>query len=217
MTVEPIPSSSILACSPGESGINTWPSTTNKAPCSSPAIKVPMTPSGALSKRCLKRSAGVEMGCGSATRVRAAIGFGRGMLLTTIGVSAALLLMVIPRDAGLTSMVILVAAHSSYGFAMAMFNVNAITLRQVVPPPQVLARMNASYRMLLYGAGPVGSIAGGLLGNAVGLRTALVVALIAMTSPALWIFFSPVYRLREMPQGPPAAADSSPTKAQTEE
>ncbi|HEX9032483.1 MAG TPA: MFS transporter [Streptosporangiaceae bacterium] len=140
-----------------------------------------------------------------AARLRAWLGFGRTMLVTTIGISGALLLMVLPRGAGLASMVILVASHFSYGFAIIAFNVNSITLRQIVTPKAVLARMNATYRMLLYGAGPVGAVAGGLLGDAAGLRPALLVALVAMCSPALWIFFSPVYRLREMPQGPPTA------------
>jgi MFS family permease len=139
-----------------------------------------------------------------ATRLRTALGFGRCMLAGTVGLSGAPLLMLIPRDAGLLAMAVLVTSHFGYGFSVAMFNVNAITMRQVVTPRQVLARMNATYRMLLFGAGPFGAIAGGLLGGAVGLRPALVISLIAMTSPLLWIFFSPVFRLSEMPSGPPA-------------
>ncbi len=138
-----------------------------------------------------------------ATRVRNAIGLGRSMAVTTICVSASLPVVLIPRGAGLLSMVILVAAHLVYGCSVAMFNVNAITLRQVVTPRRLLARMNATYRMLLFGSAPFGSITGGLLGSAVGLRSALVISLIAMSSPVLWIFFSPVFRLKEIPSGPP--------------
>jgi hypothetical protein len=137
-----------------------------------------------------------------ATRVRNAMGLGRALAVTTIGVSAAPLLLLIPRDASLLSVAILVTAQLGYGSCMAMFNVNAITLRQVVTPTRLLARMNATYRMLIWGAPPVGGIAGGLLGSAVGLRAALVISLIAMTTPIIWILFSPVFQLKEMPLGP---------------
>ena len=33
-----------------------------------------------------------------------------------------------------------------------MFNVTAITMRQTVTPRRLLARMNATYRMVLFGA-----------------------------------------------------------------
>jgi hypothetical protein len=48
---------------------------------------------------------------------------------------------------------------------------------------------------------------GGVLGGAVGLRSALLISLLLMTSPLLWLTFSPAFRLKEMPSGPPAAKD----------
>jgi hypothetical protein len=94
-----------------------------------------------------------------------------------------------------------------------MFNVAAITLRQTVTPRRVLARMNASYRMVLFGVPLFGALMGGLLGTAVGLRPALIISLIAMTSPVAWIFFSPVFRLREIPSGPPPEAEPTAREA----
>lgn len=150
-------------------------------------------------------AAGGVVGALSATRVRQVLRFDRTMAVTTIGVSTALLLLLVPGDASLRSMGILIAAQFVYGCSIAMSNVNAITLRQAVTPQHVLARMNATYRMLLYGSAPVGAIAGGLLGSAYGLRSALVISLLTMISPALWLIFSPVYRLREIPAGPESA------------
>lgn len=146
------------------------------------------------------------IGATFATRIRNAIGFNGSMLASTIGGAFVPAVLLIPRNAGLVAMVILVAAHFFYGISVVVNNVNAITLRQVVTPRRVLARMNATYRMLLFGIAPLGAIGGGLLGSAVGLRDALVIAVIAMFSPALWILFSPVYRLRELPRG----ADEEP-------
>jgi MFS family permease len=148
-------------------------------------------------------SAGGLFGALLAARARTRLGFGRMMAVITVAMSAGPLLLLIPRGAGPLDLVVLMTAQAWYGFTVSMFNVNAITLRQVVTPRRLLARMNATYRMLLWGSAPVGATAGGLLGSAVGLHVALVVSLIAMTSPVLWLFTSPVFRLREMP-GPSA-------------
>jgi MFS family permease len=145
------------------------------------------------------------------TRVRRRLGLGRSMVVNTIGLSAAPLLMIVPRGAGLGSMIILICSHLLYGSNVSMFNVTAITMRQTVTPRRVLARMNATYRMLLFGAPLFGALMGGLLGDALGLRPALIISLIAMTSPVLWIAFSPVFRLREMPAGPPPEAGPATT------
>jgi len=104
-------------------------------------------------------------------------------------------------------MVFLVAGWLGHGLGISVWNVNTITLRQALTPMRVLARMNASYRMLLFGALPVGALAGGLAGSALGLRPALVAATIALTTPLLWLLFSPVFRLREMPLGPLSDTD----------
>lgn len=155
---------------------------------------------------------GSLVGAMTASRVRKALGLGRVMLVNTVGVSVTLLLLLVPRHASLPGLAILCGAQFVYGANITMFNVNAITLRQITTPKQVLARMNATYRMLLFGAAPFGAMLGGLLGSAFGLRSALVISLLAMTSPLLWLFFSPAFRLREMPLGPdrPEPAASRP-------
>jgi MFS family permease len=154
-------------------------------------------------------------------RIRDAVGFGRSMIYATIGTSVFLLPMMIPRRASLATVLIMIAAMVTYGVCITTFNVNAITLRQVVTPKRLLARMNATYRLLLFGVGPLGSVIGGVLGSVVGLRTAIVIALIALTSPMLWLFSSPVFRIEEMPSPPDedtgadratAVADAAPDR-----
>jgi MFS family permease len=142
---------------------------------------------------------GALAGATTARRVSKALGLGRTMVVNTAGVSLALLLLLVPRHASLAAIAVFVAAQLAYGWNIAMLNVNTITLRQVVTPKRVLARMNATYRMVLFGVAPVGMSLGGLLGSAVGLRTALVISLTLMASPLLWLFFSPVFRLKQMP------------------
>jgi MFS family permease len=146
-------------------------------------------------------------------RLREAFGYGQVMIYGVVGMSTVLLLLLIPRNADLTSMIILVIGQFVYGACITNFNVNAITLRQMVTPKRLLARMNATYRLMIFGVPPLGALAGGLLGSAVGLRTALMVSLIAMTTPLLWLPVSPVFRVREMPTMPPEDQVPGPAAA----
>ncbi|HEY3735053.1 MAG TPA: MFS transporter [Streptosporangiaceae bacterium] len=150
-------------------------------------------------------AAGGLFGALSASRVRNALGFGRAMAVATICMATAPLLLLIPRHGGPLAVTVLAVGQLIYGGSVSMFNVNGITLRQVVTPRRLLARMNATYRMLLFGVAPVGGVMGGLLGGALGLRSGLMISLILMTSPAGWLVRSPVFRLMELPSGPPPA------------
>jgi len=137
-----------------------------------------------------------------ANRLRTRFGLGPVLVVATIGACLSYLLLLIPHGATPADLVILGAAQAGYGANVVVYNIITVTLRQVVTPNRLLARMNGSYRMLLFGAGPLGAITGGVLGATVGLRAAMTISVIALTTPAAWIPFSPVFRLRQMPAGP---------------
>ena len=147
-------------------------------------------------------SVGALLGALLAVWLRNKLGLGRALAAATVGSSAPLLLVILPRNASLLAISTFMAAMLIYGFNVANLNVNGITIRQIITPKRLLARMNATYRMLLFGAPPAGSLLGGLLGSIMGLRPALLTALVTMTTPLLWLFFSPIFRLRDMPTGP---------------
>lgn len=85
------------------------------------------------------------------------------------------------------------------GFASPVYNVNQVSLRQRITPDRLLGRMNASMRFLVWGTMPIGSLLGGWLGTALGLRPTLVLAAIGQTLAFLWVWFSPLRGLREQP------------------
>ena len=82
-------------------------------------------------------------------------------------------------------------------------NVSSPSLRQALTPPHLLGRVNASYRFLVWGTGPIGALLGGTLGELFGLRAALLATGIASLAILPILFFSPVPFTREVPSTEP--------------
>ena len=62
------------------------------------------------------------------------------------------------------------------GFAVTMWNVVTVTLRQQIVPDDLRGRVNSAYKMLGWGLMPLGALAGGLVAEAAGLRAPYIVA-----------------------------------------
>ncbi|MFP5023476.1 MFS transporter [Pseudonocardia phyllosphaerae] len=82
-------------------------------------------------------------------------------------------------------------------FAIVSFNVAVVTYRQTVCPPELLGRMNAAIRWVVWSTIPVGGVVAGVLGTAVGIRPTLLVACLGTWAAGLWVFFSPLRRMRD--------------------
>jgi MFS family permease len=73
------------------------------------------------------------------------------------------------------------------GFAISVWNVIVVSLRQGIVPEALLGRLNSSYRLLSWGTIPLGSALGGVIARWLGLRPVflifglVVVALVALT------------------------------------
>jgi hypothetical protein len=74
---------------------------------------------------------------------------------------------------------------------VAVGNVTTLSLRQRVIPGELLGRVGAAFRFLLYGLIPLGALTGGLLTAALGVRTAIGIAgavqliVVALVAPLL--------------------------------
>ncbi|MFE7132321.1 MFS transporter [Streptomyces sp. NPDC057638] len=86
------------------------------------------------------------------------------------------------------------------GIGTTIGNVHLATLTQTVTPPHMLGRTNAALRFLTWGTMPVGALLGGWLGELIGLRATLVITAAGFTVSLVLIAFSPVGRLRELPE-----------------
>jgi hypothetical protein len=79
----------------------------------------------------------------------------------------------------------------------------ATSVRQSLAPPALLGRVNASMHLLALGAAPLGALTGGVLGEWIGIRPTVWVAVVGSDLGLLWLLFSPLPSLHEIP---PAAA-----------
>ncbi|MFI7546989.1 MFS transporter [Actinoplanes sp. NPDC049599] len=154
-----------------------------------------------------------------ATRITRTVGYGRSLRLATVVAGLAPLTFLLAQGRDLASVTLLTAAYGAAGFMLVIYNINTVSLRQVVTPNRLLARMNASYRMVLFGTIPLGALLGGTLAQSLGLRPAMVITVVLLTAPIAWTFFSPVFRLPALPSGPddplvaPAPAGPAPVPA----
>jgi hypothetical protein len=81
-----------------------------------------------------------------------------------------------------------------------VYNVNQVSLRQAIVPLRLQGRMNATMRFLVWGTIPLGAISGGILGEFLGLRTAIGIAILGGSLSFLWVLLSPVRSLKSIPE-----------------
>ncbi|MGH3304906.1 MAG: MFS transporter [Streptosporangiaceae bacterium] len=80
-----------------------------------------------------------------------------------------------------------------------VYNVNQASFRQLLCPPELLGRMNATIRFIVWGTLPLGGLLGGLLGSELGNRAAIWVAAVGVALAPAWLLASPLRRLRDTP------------------
>ena len=99
------------------------------------------------------------------------------------------------------------------GFANVVYNINQVSLRQAITPERMQGRMNATMRFLVWGTIPIGTIIGGLLGTAIGLRETILLGGVLSSLPFVFVLFSPVRGIQKMPE--PADEDTADMHARS--
>jgi predicted MFS family arabinose efflux permease len=92
-------------------------------------------------------------------------------------------------------------------FGVVAYNINQASFRQLLCPPRLLGRMNATIRFIVWGTLPIGGFLGGVLGSWLGDRNAIWAAAIAQTLAPIWVLASPLRRMRDT-----EAVDQEPTE-----
>jgi predicted MFS family arabinose efflux permease len=133
----------------------------------------------------------------AATRIAARLGQGPAIWISiAVSLPTAFVAPFVHRD---WSLFLLAGAFIVFWAAVVVYNITQVSFRQGLCPPELLGRMNATMRFLVWGTMPLGGLLGGILGSAIGVRQTLLVAAIGGCVAVLPVYFSPLRRMRELP------------------
>lgn len=142
---------------------------------------------------------GAFIGAAFSARLTARFGYGPSLIgALIVGNTAPLLGMLAARDTTLASLAVLAAAFLASGLGVGVANSQAVTVRQLAVDEVIRGRVNAAYRLLSWGALPVGALAAGLTVELAGLWLAGVIGAAVMALSSLAVILSPVRRMRDL-------------------
>lgn len=98
---------------------------------------------------------------------------------------------------------VIAACLAATFFGILLYNIDQVSFRQTIVPIRLQGRLNATMRTIVWGTLPLGGLAGGFLGEALGLQRGLFLSTVGGAFGFLWVFFSPIRDVVRMPE--PAA------------
>ena len=81
-----------------------------------------------------------------------------------------------------------------------MTSVTGVSIRQALVPQRLQGRVVGATRSVIFGIGPVGALAGGVLATTAGFRAAFLVAAACGFLTFVPLLLSPARRLHELPR-----------------
>ncbi|WP_410668217.1 MFS transporter [Amycolatopsis sp. cmx-4-68] len=91
-----------------------------------------------------------------------------------------------------------VAAGFFTSYSVIVLSVFGLSFQQTVAPPELLGRVNSITQTLVYGVVPLGSLLGGGLASAFGMRATLHIAAAGVLASAAIMVCSPLRKLRDL-------------------
>ena len=103
--------------------------------------------------------------------------YGPGPMLigSTLLMSIGMGIVPLAAEVSMFTIPILVVAQVFQSIGLTVYGINQISLRQAITPSELLGRVNASRRVLVFGVIPFGAMISGALGETIGLQFTLVV------------------------------------------
>jgi Na+/melibiose symporter-like transporter len=138
------------------------------------------------------------VGAAVAERLVRRFGIGPAMLGAVLVINAATFLHPMAHGSVVLCCVFLIAGQAG-DFAWPLMNTTEMSLRQATAPPETLARVNSAMSLMFNGVVPIGSFVGGALAEVIGVRAAMFVGAAGFALSTLWLVFSPIPHLRELP------------------
>jgi MFS family permease len=146
----------------------------------------------------LMASTGVGAILGAASSRRLAERFGSARTWVIGAVFGPVLGVLVPFAHLNVTLLLFVVGMAAMGATITIVKVTGQSYRMAAVPPDLLGRVVATTRTLTWGPVPVGSVLGGLLGQALGVRTGLLVIAVLLVTCPLWLLITPVLRVRDL-------------------
>jgi predicted MFS family arabinose efflux permease len=97
------------------------------------------------------------------------------------------------------------AGWISWTFSATLCGIALVSYQQATCPPELRGRVSAAQRWINWGTLPLGGLAGGALGTAIGVHATLWLAVIGACASGLWLYLSPLRGQRDLASGPAGA------------
>lgn len=91
------------------------------------------------------------------------------------------------------------AGWTSWTFASTLCGVALVSYQQATCPPPLRGRVSATTRWINWGTLPLGGLTAGALGATLGVHTTLWIAVTGGCLSGLWLYFSPLRHMRDLP------------------
>ncbi|MEU1574087.1 MFS transporter [Streptomyces collinus] len=143
-------------------------------------------------------SAGAVVGALVATRMSRRFGTARALLLLQLTTTPFVLLL--PMTTAGPGLLLFATGSFLVGLGISVANIMVGTFRQTYCPPHLLGRVVATAMMINHSTIPLGSLLGGVLGDAVGYRPAMWIMTGVVAPSWLILVMSPMRRMRDLPQ-----------------
>jgi MFS family permease len=154
-------------------------------------------------------SGGSILGALVVNRLQRRIGVGRTIVATAVCFSVGGLgYPLAPRSAPLP---LIMLAQILLSFGSVAYNITQVSIRQAITPERLQGRMNAAMRWIVWGTIPLGTLTGGVIASAYGLRSALWIGATGGLLALLPVTLTSVRKIETMP-----APVDAPTPAQAE-
>jgi MFS family permease len=150
--------------------------------------------------------AGVLVGAVVVKPLSDKLGIGQSIMFSVATAAVVALLIPLASGPAFWRGLMVAAALFVYGLNSTIYEVNNVTLRQSLTPPEMLGRMTSTVRVSTLGLRPLGALLGGALGGAIGIRETLIVVIsLGLILSLVSLFVSPLWQvphrhqLREIP------------------
>jgi MFS family permease len=132
-------------------------------------------------------------------RLSRRIGIGPTVLVGFVLFPAPLILVPMAEGSEPILLATLFAAEFLSAAGVMVLDIGVGSMQTAFTPVSMLALVQGAKRTVNYGIRPIGALLGGALGTAIGVRPALWIASVGAVLGLLWVVFSPVRAMRDLP------------------